>query len=71
MANCCVVIVMSKGYFKMKQILVNVPEPYLKDMDLLIKRGLYPNRSELIRLAIRDLLLKHGFAPWPEERKKE
>lgn len=51
----------------MRPIALLVPEQHLKDMDLLIKQGKYPNRSELIRLAIRDFLLEHGFAPWPEE----
>ena len=35
-----------------------IPEGWLKDMDKLIKAGLYPNRSALIRTAVRDLLKK-------------
>jgi len=35
-----------------------IPEGMLKEMDKLIKAGLYPNRSTLIRTAVRDLLKK-------------
>ena len=55
----------------MKQISINVPEQYLKDIELLVKKGFYPNRAELIRLAIRDLLLKEGLSPWPSEGKRK
>jgi Arc/MetJ-type ribon-helix-helix transcriptional regulator len=55
----------------MRQISLSVLESYLRDIDLLIKNGFYPNRAELIRLAIRDLLLKHGFVPWPKEGKQK
>jgi Arc/MetJ-type ribon-helix-helix transcriptional regulator len=55
----------------MKLITLNVPVSYLKDLDLLVKLGFYPNRSEAIRLAIRDLLLQHGFAPWPLNKLKD
>jgi len=40
----------------MKQISLKVPEEYLKDLNILIKSGMYSNRAEAIRLAIRDLL---------------
>jgi Arc/MetJ-type ribon-helix-helix transcriptional regulator len=55
----------------MKQISISIPESYLKDIDLLIENNFYPNRSEAIRLAIKDLLLKQGFAPWPREGKRK
>jgi Arc/MetJ-type ribon-helix-helix transcriptional regulator len=32
----------------------------VESMDDLVREGLYPNRAELIRLAVKDLLLKHG-----------
>ena len=40
----------------MKLITVHMPEPYLKAMDQLVKEKYYPNRAELIRTAVRDLL---------------
>ena len=40
----------------MKLITVHMPEPYLRAMDQLVKEKYYPNRSELIRTAVRDLL---------------
>ena len=40
----------------MKLITVHVPEAYLSAIDQLISANAYPNRSEAIRVAIRDLL---------------
>ena len=43
----------------MKIITVNLPVPYINTIKLLVGReGLYPSRSELIRVAIRDFLSK-------------
>ncbi|MHA1149848.1 MAG: ribbon-helix-helix domain-containing protein [Promethearchaeota archaeon] len=43
----------------MKIVTVNVPEAFLEKIDILIgEDGLYPSRSELIRCAVRDFLLK-------------
>ena len=43
----------------MKIVTINVPESYLGAINKLIgENGLYPSRSELIRVAVRDFLLK-------------
>ncbi|TFF93400.1 MAG: ribbon-helix-helix protein, CopG family [Promethearchaeota archaeon] len=43
----------------MKIVTVNVPESYLDAIEKLTgNKGLYPSRSELIRCAVRDFLLK-------------
>jgi Arc/MetJ-type ribon-helix-helix transcriptional regulator len=43
----------------MKIVTVNVPESYIEAINKLIgEDGLYPSRSELIRCAVRDFLLK-------------
>ena len=43
----------------MKIVTVNVPESYIDAMKKLVgKDGLYPSRSELIRCATREFLLK-------------
>ena len=42
----------------MRLIAVHLPEKILTDIQKLVENGLYPNRSEAIRIAIRDLL-KH------------
>ena len=43
----------------MKIVTVNVPESYIDAISKLIGRnGLYPSRSELIRCAVRDFLIK-------------
>ena len=40
----------------MKLISVNIPESYLKVLELLVTDGKFPNRSEAIRVSIRDLI---------------
>ena len=43
----------------MKIVTVNVPEPYINAIDKLTGNdGLYPSRSELIRVAVRDFIIK-------------
>jgi antitoxin ParD1/3/4 len=42
----------------MKLITVNLPEAYVNGIERLIVEKLYPNRSEAIRIAVRDLLKK-------------
>ena len=40
----------------MRLIAVHLPEKIVEDIQSLVEKGLYPNRSEAIRNAIRDLL---------------
>jgi Arc/MetJ-type ribon-helix-helix transcriptional regulator len=40
----------------MKLISVNIPESYLRVLEILVAQGNFPNRSEAIRVAIRDLI---------------
>ena len=43
----------------MKIVTINVPESYIEAMEKLTdENGLYPSRSELIRCAVRDFLIK-------------
>jgi antitoxin ParD1/3/4 len=51
----------------MKLITVHIPEAYLSAIDQLISVNAYPNRSEVIRVAIRDLLKAElgGFIRYP------
>lgn len=45
------------GYIsKMRLITVKMPEIYVEGLDELVKIGRYSSRSEVIRVAIRDLL---------------
>ncbi|MHA1507807.1 MAG: ribbon-helix-helix domain-containing protein [Promethearchaeota archaeon] len=39
-----------------KLITCHVPEQYLAGIENLVNLNVYPNRSEVIRVAIRDLL---------------
>jgi len=40
----------------MKLISVNLPESYLEVLEILVSKGKFPNRSEAIRMGIRDLI---------------
>ncbi|TFG30851.1 ribbon-helix-helix protein, CopG family [Candidatus Thorarchaeota archaeon] len=40
----------------MRLIAVHLPDRIVTDIQALVEQGLYPNRSEAIRIAIRDLL---------------
>ncbi|MHA2432496.1 MAG: ribbon-helix-helix domain-containing protein, partial [Candidatus Thorarchaeota archaeon] len=45
-------------------ITVKMSEIYVKGVDRLVELGMYPSRSEAIRVAIRDLLRREL---WPAE----
>jgi hypothetical protein len=49
----------------MKTISVNLPEAFVNGMESLVQRGLYANRSEAIRVAVRDLLKRELVDPIP------
>ena len=40
----------------MKLITCHFPEAYLEGIEELVSMNMYPNRSEAIRVAVRDLL---------------
>jgi len=46
----------------MKLVTLNIPQIYLDGIEKLVEQEIYPNRSETIRIAIRDFLRKeyHG-----------
>ena len=46
--------------FWMRMITLYVPKEWVLMMDLLVKDGIAPSRSELIRYAIRDVLIAEG-----------
>jgi len=57
----------------MRLIAVHLPDRILDDIQQLVKNGLYPNRSEAIRIAIRDLLKRELWdqSMLPNERISE
>lgn len=46
----------------MKVTSLYLPEPYIQALDKLVASKKYPNRSEAIRLAIRDLLFREVWS---------
>ena len=50
----------------MKLITLNLPEAYIDGLEKLVQENIYPNRSEAIRLAVRDLIRKeNAYNPIP------
>jgi antitoxin ParD1/3/4 len=47
----------SSSSVRMKVVTICIPESYIEGLDKLINQSKYPNRSEIIRIAIRDLLV--------------
>lgn len=45
----------------MKTISVNIPQAFLNGLEELVQNGLYANRSEAIRVAVRDLLKRELY----------
>lgn len=40
----------------MKLVSVQIPDAYLEGLDELVNSGFYPNKSEAIRAAVRDMI---------------
>ena len=59
----------------MKIITINLSEPHIKALQVLQDIGLYPSRSEAIRVALRDFLKEEldyqGKSPDKEELTRE
>jgi len=52
---------------RMVLISVHIPKQMLDELDELVREGRFPNRSEAIRTAIRDLLLREKERKKPSE----
>jgi len=43
-----------------KVVTVHLPEAYIEAIDQLVRRKLYPNRAEAIRMAVRDFIMEEA-----------
>ncbi len=50
---------MARGKEKMVLISFHLPKSYVDVIDELVRRGVYPSRSEAIRAALRELVNKY------------
>ncbi|MEM2592544.1 MAG: ribbon-helix-helix domain-containing protein [Thermofilaceae archaeon] len=48
----------------MKVVTVHLPEAYIEALDELVRKKLYPNRAEAIRMAVRDMIMKEASLIW-------
>jgi len=54
---------------KKKHVSVQIPESYLRQLDELVEKGRFPNRSEAIRKAILNLIIKYKVQPFKLKRR--
>ncbi len=54
----------------MKLITLHIPQKFIEALDELVAKGWYPNRSEAIRVAIRDFLREMKKFMMTSEREK-
>jgi len=47
----------------LKLVTVKLPERLVSDVDQLVKAGIYHNRSDAIRAAVRDMLKRELWRP--------
>jgi len=53
---------------KMKLVTFHMPRHWILALDTMVKEGKGPSRSEIIRYAVRDLLIAEGhFRPYEKE----
>ncbi|MBU7013768.1 MAG: ribbon-helix-helix protein, CopG family [Theionarchaea archaeon] len=52
----------------MKLVSVNLPDAYLDSLDELVSYGYYPNKSEAIRAAVRDMIKNELGGIRPQKR---
>lgn len=66
-------IKVNKRYHSNSMVLTNVylPLPYLDGLEDLVTARLYPNRSEAIRMAIKDLLEDENALVYPKHKKTQ
>lgn len=50
-----------------KRISVTLTEAYLDALDILVKRGVYLGRGDIVLEALRNLLRQHGIEPFAEK----
>lgn len=54
----------------MQRVTLRIPAEQVEEVEQLVERGVFPNRSEAIRTFVRDGLNEHGrgktHAPWEQ-----
>ena len=52
----------------LKLVSVHLPEKYIEYLERLVEMGLYPSRSEAIRVAVRDLIIRDLQLQWRQRK---
>jgi Arc/MetJ-type ribon-helix-helix transcriptional regulator len=51
----------SQEVVEVRVVTVHLPEAYIEAIDQLVRKRLYPNRAEAIRMAIRDFIMEEAM----------
>lgn len=54
----------------MERVTLRIPEQQIEEVEEMVETGEFPNRSEAIRAAVRDMINEHGSEERPRERKR-
>lgn len=54
----------------MERVTLRIPEQQIEEVEEMVETGEFPNRSEAIRAAVRDMINEHGAEERPRERKR-
>jgi antitoxin ParD1/3/4 len=55
----------------MERVTLRIPKQQIEEVEQMVETGEYPNRSEAIRSAVREMLAEHETGkPRPSEKRK-
>jgi len=60
-----------QGNQNMERVTLRIPKQQIEEVEQMVETGEYPNRSEAIRSAVREMLSEHDTGPErPSEKRK-
>ena len=54
----------------MERVTLRIPEQQIEEVEEMVETGEFPNRSEAIRAAVRDMINEHGGDERSRERER-
>jgi antitoxin ParD1/3/4 len=58
----------TKGNTKMERVTLRIPKQQIEEVERMVDTGEYPNRSEAIRSAVREMLNEQDAEPRDDNR---
>ena len=60
-----------KGNQTMERVTLRIPKQQIEEVEQMVETGEYPNRSEAIRSAVREMLSEHDTGPERPSEKRQ